>query len=144
MAQGHTLTLIRPENTSFRWKAKSEQLMAQQRREYELAARQLSFFSEERKPLEPCPYEFTFQYLTADEKAHRSTCDDWETSATFYRFRRMYGEANALQKMDEIFNVIYPRQGMTFAMGTHSRRPKQWLLVGVIRLDPVSQMSLDL
>ena len=54
------------------------------------------------------------------------------------------GPEAALKEMAQVFNEQYPEKGMAFAMGTHSRRPEQWLLVGVIRLDPVAQMSLGI
>ena len=44
--------------------------------------------------------------------------------------------------MEETFGEDYPRKGMAFEMGTHSRRPDQWLLVGVLRLDRPEQLSL--
>ena len=48
----------------------------------------------------------------------------------------------ALKLMDETFNLEYPKNGMVFAMGTHSRYPSKWLLVGVIRLDEEDQIPL--
>lgn len=54
------------------------------------------------------------------------------------------GVEAALKSMAQTFNEEYPARGMTFAMGTHSLYPKVWLLVGVLRLDPVRQPSLAL
>lgn len=139
--RGNTLALIRPVDPIFSWKRKTVDEIAQERRAYEEAARQLSFFDKELSALEPCPYAFHFQYKTEDGKAHTATCDDWETAAMFHRGQRTHGVAGTLAHMDKVFNRDYPRKGMVFAMGTHSRRPDQWLLVGVIRLDRVSQLS---
>lgn len=60
----------------------------------------------------------------------------------YFNLRKGYGEEHALQHMDETFNEEYPAKGMVFAMGTVFTRPWQWLLVGVIRLDPSKQGSL--
>ena len=60
----------------------------------------------------------------------------------FYNFKRNYGEGEALKKMKQAFEVTYPEKGMAVAMGTHSRYPKTWLLVGIIRIDEESQKSL--
>ena len=49
---------------------------------------------------------------------------------------------NELDSMSVVFNERYPAAGMAFAMGTHSRHPDQWLLVGVLRLDATPQFSL--
>ena len=62
----------------------------------------------------------------------------------FRNFQRGYGETGALEMMNKTFSVDYPEKGMAFAMGTHSRWPDQWLLVGVIRVDRVAQKSLNI
>jgi hypothetical protein len=53
------------------------------------------------------------------------------------------GEA-ALKWMDEKFNDEYPRRGMAFAVGTMAAYPKTWMLLGVIRLDELTQAELPL
>lgn len=141
-ARGQTLALLRPKATFFSWKPKTARRIEVERAAYVQAASQLSFLDEELRALEPCPYAFHFEYQTEDGKAHAATCDDWETAATFYRFERTLGAEGSLARLHKIFNEDYPRRGMAFAMGTHSRRPDQWLLVGVLRLDPVSQLAL--
>lgn len=143
-AQGHTLTLIRPKSSKFSWKQKSAEAMQRERSAYQAAASQGTFFDKELNALDPCPYALTFRYRTVDGKSHRATCDDWETTAMFYKFSRKYGEEAALERMNTVFNIEYPENGMVFAMGTHSRRPKQWLLVGVLRLDKLDQLSMTL
>jgi hypothetical protein len=71
-------------------------------------------------------------------------CEDWQTAAMFHRWERLMGTEAALDRMSVTFNERYPAAGMAFAMGTHSRHPDQWLLVGVLRLDRVSQFALSL
>ncbi|MDS4011715.1 MAG: hypothetical protein RKK15_09970 [Defluviicoccus sp.] len=143
-AKGQTLALIRPRNVRFGYKKKKPQEIATERQAYASAARQGSFFVKTLTALEPCPYEFRFEYESEDGKPHSNVCDDWETGAMFYKFRERYGEAQALRLMDRTFNHDYPTKGMALALGTHSRYPGTWLLVGVIRLDMISQMTLDL
>lgn len=141
-SRGMSLTLVRPNNVRFRWRAKSEEQIAEERRAYKGAARQRSFFDRDLIALDPCPYAFHFDWTDADGNSHRATCDDWETTATFYRREREMGAEKALASMEVTFGEEYPRKGMAFAMGTHSRRAEQWLLVGVLRLDQVDQPSL--
>lgn len=142
-ALGRSLVLIRPRNTRFRHKAKTSALIAAERQKYQAASNQLSLIDKELIALDPCPYSFKFQFETEDGVRHEMTCEDWETAATFYRFERLLGGATAaLDRMDVVFNEEYPKAGLAFAMGTHSRHPDQWLLVGVLRLDTVSQTSL--
>jgi hypothetical protein len=141
-AKGMSLTLVRPANVRFRWSAKTQEQIAEERSTYEDAARQKSFLDPDLIALDPCPYAFHFDWTDADGKAHKATCDDWETAATFYRRQRTMSVDEALASMEKTFGEEYPNKGMVFAMGTHSRRPDQWLLVGVLRLDRLAQLSL--
>lgn len=143
-ALGHTLTLIRPQSSKFSWTQKTAEVLQRERSAYQAAASQGTFFDKELSALDPCPYAFTFRYRTVDGKSHTATCDDWETTAMFYKHSKSYGEDAALEWMNSVFNKEYPENGMVFAMGTHSRRPTQWLLVGVLRLDKLEQLSLTL
>ena len=141
-ALGRSLTLVRPLKTKFRWKAKTSEQIDAERRKYQAASDQLSLLDAELAALDPCPYAFKFQFETEDGVGHEMTCEDWETAATFYRFERLLGANAALEKMSNVFNEKYVEAGMVFAMGTHSRHPDQWLLVGVLRLDRVRQAAL--
>jgi hypothetical protein len=141
-SKGMSLTLVRPTKSKFRWRPKTVDQLADERRAYESAARQSSFFDKELRALDPCPYAFHFDWTDADGMTHKATCDDWETAATYYRREKTMGSRAALADMEKTFGEEYPARGMAFAMGTHSRRPEQWLLVGVLRLDPVHQTSL--
>jgi hypothetical protein len=96
--KGKTLTLIRPVNPRFYWVAKPDDQIAAEKRANEAAARQLSIFDNEIAALNPCKYEFRFDYAT-DDGNHTGKCVDWETSATFYRWERQYGERRALDRM---------------------------------------------
>lgn len=138
---GHTLTLIRPRHTRFYFKKKTVDQISVERDDYVRAQSQFSFLTKQKHALEPCPYDFRYKYETADGK-HDHSCGDWETSATFFNHRSRYGEDEALKYMKDTFGKEYPQKGMVFAMGTHSVRKRQWLLVGVLRLDELQQMEL--
>lgn len=138
---GKTLALVRPRDVKFSWAKKSPDVIEAERRAYAAAANQASFFDDDLKALNPCPYAFQFRYLTEDGP-HENTCEDWETTAMFYNFSHRYGEEEALKLMSKTFAEEYPKKGVAFALGTHSRFPKVWLLVGVIRLDEVDQPPL--
>lgn len=139
-----SLALIRPKKTRFYWKKKTASEIHRERDAYRAASQQLSFLDKELAALSPCPFEFKFDYQTEDDIRHEATCDDWETTAMYYGFQRRYGVERALAEMNKVFNHTYPTKGMAFAMGTHSRYPDVWLLVGVIRLDKISQLSFVL
>src|SRR5262249_30461432 len=139
-----SLALIRPKRTRFYWKEKNTSDIKLEREAYRTASQQISFLDKELAALMPCPYEFKFSYHTEDDVKHEATCDDWETTAMFYSFQRRYGTDRALAEMAQVFNNIYPAKGMVFAMGTHSRYPDVWLLVGVLRLDKLYQYALAL
>lgn len=140
---GRTLALIRPQNVRFQAKEKSKPELDAERAAYQQAAKQGSFFDRELAELEPCKYSFRFIYSDEEDGNHSSTCDDWETAAMYRRFSKTYGEDRTLSLMKKTFEVEYPSKGMAFAMGTHSRYPDTWLLVGILRVDRTAQTSLD-
>ncbi len=137
-----TLALLVPENPKFKMSAKPETQLNLEQRAYKIAANQGSLFSDDMDAMKPCPFEFRYDWADSEGHSHSHDCGDWETGATFFRWRRKYGEEKALKQMAEVFGERYPSEGMAFALGTHSRRPKQWLLVGVLRLNPTEQISL--
>jgi hypothetical protein len=140
--RGQSLALIRPRNIAFKAGKKSKADLLDEQRAYREAASQGSFFDKDLAALEPCPYAFKFVYSDEQGGAHESTCDDWETAAMFRNFSRQYGEERAIALMKQTFEKDFPKRGMAFAMGTHSRYPDIWLLVGVLRLDVPDQLGL--
>jgi hypothetical protein len=139
-ARGMSLTLIRPIKSEFKYRKKGPDIIEAERKAYRIASRQMSMFDKELAAFEPVPYAFAFAYEDATGK-HMMQCGDWETSATFWRFSKDYGEQAALDHLARTFNEEYPRKGMVFAMGTVKKRPNQWMLLGVIRLNEKRQAS---
>ncbi len=139
---GESLTLLRPEDVRFSWRRKSDGEVAIERIKHAALAGQLSFLHDAPKPLEPCPFEFTFRWKDSAGRSRSNICDDWETSTAFSVRRDFKGEQGALDSLRETFEIEYPQKGMRFALGTHSRRSSQWLLVGVIRVDEADQGEL--
>lgn len=143
-ARQETLTLVKPAEITFQWKRKTDAALALERIKHADLVRQISMLDESVEPLEPCPFEFTFRWMSCAGATHTHTCDDWETSTAFFRRRDRLGEADALTSLKETYEVEYLQKGMRFALGTHSRRNQQWLLVGVLRADDLVQQELDL
>jgi hypothetical protein len=141
-ARGQSLALVRPLDFRFSWRPKSAEELAAERQGYESVARQQSFFDRELAALTPCPLEFRVRFR--DETGwHDHQCEDWETTAAYWKLSRRYGSEGALAHLDMIFNHEYPSQGMVVALGTMAKRRTTWLLLGVIRLDrPTKQQSL--
>jgi hypothetical protein len=140
---GQSLALIRPRNTRFIVKAKSQADLVEEREAYRKAASQGDFFDQKLADLEPSPYEFRFSF--EDESgSHNYQNGDWEAHAMFFRHRHRTNEKQALEWMKSVFNDGYPKRGMAFAIGNMAKRPQTWQLLGVIRLDHVSQTELDL
>ena len=139
-ALGMSLTLIRPIKPQFHWRRKSPEFIAAEREGFRRAARQTSMLDLELEALEPVPYAFAFTYEDGTGP-HTMRCGDWETSATFWYWSKSYGEQGALDRLTKTFGEDYPSKGMVFAMGTLKKRPKQWILLGVIRLVETTQAS---
>ncbi len=133
-----SLALIRPTDPLFFYKAKSAPQLVKEREAYARAARQGSLLDKELDALEPTPYEFKFRFH--DEEAnHTYTNGDWEAHAMFFQgIRSGKTEQEVLDWMDHTFNVEYPARGMAFAVGNQAKRPQTWQLLGVLRLDEMS------
>lgn len=140
--KGLSLALLKPVIHRFLIKAKpKDELDAEQARIDEFHKQDDMFIPRPAVPQHACPYSFKYKYAT-DDGEREGTCQDWETEATFFNWRREYGEAGALKNMQEQFGEVLPDRGLFFAMGTHSRRPEQWLINGLIQLRATDQASL--
>jgi hypothetical protein len=141
-ARGMSLALIRPINPEFRHREKSAKDIDSEREGYGIAARQLSMLDKDLEALEPTAYDFEFVYEDAAGK-HKMQCGDWETTAAYWNISRSHSEREALDHLSKTYNEEYPGKGMVFALGTLKKRPKQWILLGVIRLDETQQASFN-
>lgn len=140
-SKGLSLAIIRPKNTRFVYKKKKVEELAEEREAFKRAARQTSLLDKELEQLEPSPYDFRFKFEDASGP-HDYQNGDWEAHAMFFNERRRSNEMRALQWMDQRFNEEYPKAGMAFAIGNQAKRPQTWQLLGVLRLDVVSQTEL--
>lgn len=132
--KGHSLTLVRPQHVKFSWRKKDQRTLDREREEMQKAVRQRGLWDEDLKAFDPPPYHFMLRFKDQDGW-HSHTCGDWETVATLYRQGRQYGEDAALQHLDKMYNQQYPDKGMALALGNMAKKPKTWLLLGVLRLD---------
>ena len=73
---------------------------------------------------------------------HEMTCGDWETAAAFFKLRQKYGEVKTLEHLRTTYEEDYFQQGVALALGTVKKRPSQWLLLGIIRLNETAQPLL--
>jgi len=137
-AKGHSLALIRPTNTRFVFRRKPASILELERDGYRKAAQQQSFLDKELEALTPAPYAFSFSFEDAAGK-HTFRCNDWETHTTFWKWTIQYGEAETLRLLSGRYNEEYPQSGMVFGLGTVKARPKQRLLLGIIRLNFLSE-----
>lgn len=60
----------------------------------------------------------------------------------FWNLTRSMSEGEALNRMTDVFNQTYPRDGMALALGNMRRNPSVWMLLGIIRVDQTQQPSL--
>ena len=139
-AEGRSLALLKADSLEFYWKRRSDVDLAKIRAEYvRLQAAPADLFGIKRMAdREPAPFDFCYRYHD-DDGPHDARCHDWETEATFLSRRHDLGEKAALEWMGAKFGEEFPQKGMLLAMGTHSQRNWQWMIVGVIRLDPVRE-----
>lgn len=147
-ARDESLTLLRPQSLKIDWLEKSDSEIEDERRKHADLANQMSMFDSMAQPLKPCPIQFVIRWRDEDGKNHKHECDDWETSAAFNRFEREYDRPEALKIIRKKYEEEYFEAGLVLGFSTHSRRNvtfgtnNQWLLVGLIRLNPDTQGDL--
>lgn len=140
--RNQSLVLIEPRNIRFHYKKRTIDEINRIKEAFKHASRQTSFLDKEMAEIDPSPYNFKFSYEDAVGK-HTKTCGDWEIHATYRNFSRALGEAGALEKMEHIFNVEYPRKGVLFALGNMAKRPQTWQLLGIIRTERSKQAEMS-
>ena len=138
---GQSLTVVRPLRLEFSIKPRKQADYDALCRSYDHAAKQTSFLDAELKAFKPPPFRFRVRFEDADG-SHNHECGDWETIATFTKWRDSYGEEQAIKLLTEKYNNEYQRKGMVVALGTMAKRPKTWTLLGLIRADIVTQGNL--
>jgi hypothetical protein len=145
---GESLTLLRPSRLELVARQKSDAEISDEQQKHAALAAQMSFLDPTAAPLKTCPMSFKVKWTDSDGKNRSHECDDWETSAAYNRFERMYGRVEALKILKEKYEDQYFKAGIVLGFSTHSRRnvefgnENQWLLVGMIRLDFDSQGAL--
>jgi len=140
--EGRSLALIKPEEVRFEWKRRSPEAIQERLAAYQRLASQPDMFgTKPLKPLPPAPYDFFYHYRDGDGP-HECRCHDWEVEQTFINWERKYGEARTLELMHDQYGVRYPKEGMAFAMGTHSAYPNVWMIIGVVKMRPTAQPTL--
>lgn len=138
----HSLALLHPNIKGFRSVRKDPEELRREQQKIDLFHAQADMFiPRPAVPKKACPFEFKYRYST-DDGEREGTCQDWETEATFFKWRREYGEQGALSRMQVRFGEELPERGLYFAMGTHSRWPEQWLINGLIQLRLGDQPAL--
>lgn len=133
--KGRSFALLRVEVIKFFIERLDNETFKEKQQRFLDATRQRDLLeSEELVPYRPCPFKFRYRYRCIDGE-REGTCQDWETEATFFKWKKRYGERDALYRMQERFGHQYRQKGVLFAMGTHARFPGTWLINGVIRVD---------
>ena len=132
--RGRSLTAVRPSRIKFVVKKKPDQILTQEKEAYWKAAKQADMLDLEVEPFEPTPYMLGFTFADS-EGQHTHQCGDWETHTTFRKWRQRYGEQKTLQMLKEKYEVEYFSKGLVLVLGTIAKRPKQWTLLGIVRLD---------
>jgi len=139
---GESLTLVRPTNLRMKWKLKSGAEIATDAARRGQTLRQGSLFDKELAQLQPCPFDIRIEFDDAGGH-HDMACSDWETGAAFFNLRTTLGDEGALERLRVTYETQYAAAGgVAVALGTVKKRPQQWLLLGVLRLDETRQPLL--
>ena len=132
---GKSFALIRPTNVRFRIYQLPHSELQKELAAREALHKQTDMFSDPSISREPPPYRFNYRFDFAGKRRNYN-CIDWETEATFFKWRAKHGEDKTLELMAEKFDKELPAKGVAFAMGTHRNANwRNWLLSGVLRVD---------
>ena len=138
---GRSLTAIRPASLKFLYRRKRKQIIAAEKAAYVGAAKQVNMLDREVEAFEPTPYALSFAFTDQAGKLHTHQCGDWETHATFFKWSKAYGEAEALSRLKTRYEEEYMQKGVALVLGTLAKRPRQWTLLGIVRLDQGSYQT---
>ncbi len=142
-AREESLALIEPRDLKLRFRKKTPGMMDAERQRYRDAARQGSLFDEALAQMEPCPYAVQVPFVDQEGGEHAPLCEDWETTAAFYRLRQRMSDEAIKQHLEETYTDRSGGKRVFLAMGTVKRRPAQWLLLGVLRVTPPTQSDQE-
>lgn len=133
--RGESLCLLEPRTLALKTKLKPPGMIEEERRRYKAAAAQPSFLDRELGKLEPCPYAVQMPFVDEDGASHTPMCGDWETTATFFNLRRQgHSDSKIIEHLTRSYTSKGPKKRVFLAMGTVAARPRQWLLLGVLRV----------
>lgn len=128
-----SLGIVRPDSESVRFITSTYSDSAREEKEtaLEMQAQEL-LFAEEKKVTIPIPEKlFKYRFRSGNTK-HDMTIHDWEVQAAYYNFKRLYGQ-EALDKLNQQYQDTIPYRNLHFIMGTQLSRPKQFMIIGLLR-----------
>jgi len=104
------------------------------RRKAEADVAQADLFSlEDRRPLEPIPFDFHFVVQYPDESVpRRLKVIDWEINQAFRKYRASYPHPEQVVREHWMADVCGPTRDPVFLVGNQHRFQDQWLLLGVV------------
>lgn len=137
--RGESLALIEPRELRLRARAKKQDFIEAERHAYRDAARQGSLLDNTLAELEPCPYAVQIGFSDQDGVRHAPQCQDWETTAAFFNLRRHKPDAEIVAHLEREYTEPRPGRRVLLAMGNVARRPRQWLLLAVLRVPEVRE-----
>lgn len=106
---------------------------------------QMSLFQDSPKPLEILPYDFRYHFICDEPtcKGHNMIVLDWEIYEAFRKWRNIYGEQGALDKIKEkwLGQMCARDRDTHFIVGTHNRFPT-FMVLGVFYPKIENQLSI--
>ena len=134
IARGESLAIIEPRDLRLKARAKRPVDIEAERTRYRAAAMQGLLFDAALAEMQPCPYAIQVPFVDQDGVPHAPLCEDWETSATFFNLRKRMGDTDIIAHLERAYTDRGGGRRVFLAMGTVKRRPRQWLLLGIIRI----------
>lgn len=127
-----SLGIIKPDTGSvkFSWKV-AKQESSDDQSLADCAFKQMSLF--ENQHVKPLVADYVFGYrFTSGGIPHDMKIHDWEIQATYYRYRKRYGD-EALDMMNKEYGGNIPSNNLHLILGTMKAHPRQFIIIGLLR-----------
>lgn len=132
-ANGTSLGIVRPDPESVRLKVKPFTKASDEDKAATRSMKDQQALFEERVTPVPDP-EYVFSYaFTSGGHQHEMQIHDWEVQATWFHYKRQYGEEDGMRRLREMYEQVFPANNLHLLMGTLNSRRWQFMIIGLLR-----------
>lgn len=133
---GKSLGIIRPDPGSLEFLVEKVAEISMEDRELTrttMLSQQGLFDEVPLTPLEQPELAFSYRFTSGGQR-HKMVIHDWEVQTAWFNFKRRYKTKSlALEMLQKEYGREIPKRHPHFLMGTVGSRPKQFIMIGILR-----------